>query len=316
MGEEFWEERGQMPPFFPSSSGRTGEGAGCPQGTPERLIPAIPVVSLPPVRGLCLVPCSTCVFLTSSSCRQREPDGDGAVLTPRVSFLSCGQSDRPAGAGSLCPRAHPSNSVSLRMLPWGPENLTPREDLLFPRVQPSRMCGGDREVARTRTSAVTVIESEKPGALGERTKQAPVPSASGDDLSRGTGAVQRTRGWNVPSGSKCESPWLASVQRAPSPGLPLFTLGHHGHCSGLMTHLVSLSQPRRGGASLSWHLHPPCCGRSLAGHVLGQYVRDVCGRQSPSRRTGLSHSCQSRFQNSVWKVRGAPGLKEHGSLAL
>lgn len=203
MGEEFWEERGQMPPFFPSSSGRTGEGAGCPQGTPERLIPAIPVVSLPPVRGLCLVPCSTCVFLTSSSCRQREPDGDGAVLTPRVSFLSCGQSDRPAGAGSLCPRAHPSNSVSLRMLPWGPENLTPREDLLFPRVQPSRVCGGDREVARTRTSAVTVIESEKPGPWEkERNKpQFPAPvgmtSVGGREPSRGLADGTSPRGPNV-----------------------------------------------------------------------------------------------------------------------
>lgn len=47
--------------------------------------------------------------------------------------------------------------------------------------------------------AVTIIESEKLG-LWEREKQVSVLSSHGDDLTRGTRAIQRTRRQNFPLG--------------------------------------------------------------------------------------------------------------------
>lgn len=94
-------------PRFPVLVAKGQEGRGrLPSGDTERVgqLEAVPR-HLP--TALALSPSSTLGFLSSSSCGQRELDGGRDVLIPRLSFLSWGLSDHPAGAGSGCPRAHP-----------------------------------------------------------------------------------------------------------------------------------------------------------------------------------------------------------------
>lgn len=80
-----------------------------------------------------------------------------------------------------------------------------------------------------------------------------------------------------------------------------FTLGHRGHRSGLMTHSGSPSQPLGVEPCSLWPLSPRRWGP-------GHDVQDACGGERPSQPGWVchGHGCQNRFQNSVWKVRGAP----------
>lgn len=87
-------------------------------------------------------------------------------------------------------------------------------------------------------SAITILETEKPaGAVGERSR-----SQFGAVV-----GVTSPGGWDdlhtaLPLRSKCESPWLVSLQQAPSPGLSL----HPGTSWSLVRHhdsLGLLSQP-------------------------------------------------------------------------